>query len=63
MDWNDLKKIEEWCFCGLLATQTIKGIHFCNKHKALKREVERQKEQHGKSKSPNRFYNYEQKED
>jgi hypothetical protein len=47
-----------FCFCGRLATQIIKGIHFCGRHTKLKREVQRQPEQHGRSKSPNRFYDY-----
>ena len=51
-----------YCYCGRLATQLIKGIHFCGRHTKLKREVQRQPEQHGKSKSKARFYNYEQEE-
>ena len=48
-----------FCFCGLLATQVINGIHFCKKHKALKEEAHRIGRYSGKSKSENKFNNYQ----
>jgi hypothetical protein len=60
-DWGDFKnkKGEHWCFCGLPATQIINGIHFCGRHKALKKEVAKIGRYSGASKSQNKFNNYQ----
>ena len=47
-----------FCFCGLLATQTINGIHFCKKHKALKKEVAKIGRYSGASKSEFKYNDY-----
>lgn len=46
------------CYCGLLATQKINGIHFCGKHKKLKEEVQRIGRYSGASKSEHKFNDY-----
>ncbi len=58
-DWDEYKKKgDNWCFCGLPATQVINGIYFCGRHKALKKEVAKIGRYSGKSKSVNKFNDY-----
>ena len=48
-----------FCFCGRLATKQVGSVWFCDSHKEKKVVIKRNKELHGKSKSPNRHYDYQ----
>ena len=48
-----------FCYCGRLATQVINGVNFCGRHKTLGKEAERIPKYSGKSKSINKFNNYQ----
>lgn len=47
-----------FCYCGLLATQEINGIHFCGRHKAIKKEVAKIGRYSGKSRSEFKYNDY-----
>jgi hypothetical protein len=54
------RRINDFCYCGLPAVKEVNGHSLCRKHIKAKIKIpKRDKELHGKSKSVNRFYNYE----